>query len=171
MGEGAAGWDAGGLVGSRGHSEVGCVSGEAGRLFGACCGSQDCQHDTPTSQKRALRRTGYRHVGVKAEMPGVGSAPPSALCHAPPSPRPQLRKVSLNISICICGNLGPERASHLSRDTQLLSKDLSLGLSCPSLSSEVLLELKSWEQASGRSAFVVFVCTVRVPSQHTGVLY
>lgn len=33
--EGAAGWGAGGLAGSRGDSEVGCVSGEAGRLFGA----------------------------------------------------------------------------------------------------------------------------------------
>lgn len=58
-------------------------------------------------------------------MPGVGSAPPSAPRRGPPSPLHSSGKSVLTFDVC--GNLGPERASHLSRDTQLLSEDLSLG--------------------------------------------
>lgn len=130
---------------------------KAGCLFGVCCGK--CFHNPPrtvsmtpftsiTSQLPAPRHT----ISWPMWPPGVivlaqSNAEwlhPSSLS-SQPFCLPQLQGGSLITSICICGSLGPDDASHLSEVTQLLSKDLSPDLSAV---SQVHLALKYWKQRS-----------------------
>lgn len=87
-------------------------------------------------------------LGAKAEMPCIVSVSSTTWLLVPlfsvryprPFVSPKPREVSLVTNICMCGSWGPERASHLPKDTQLLCKEVSPDLSSP---GQVLLALKS----------------------------
>lgn len=173
------GWSLGKQAGSA------ILMSKAGCLFGVCCG--ECSHNPPRTISMMLCASiTSRCQPAGAPSPGQHGLREQCRKCAGLSPQPVLSDCTLLLcrltlwspaattrslitSICICENLGPDRASHLPEVTQLLSKDLSPNLSAP---SQELLALKSWEQRSCYSDifFCLFVYTFRVPDQNTGVL-